>query len=297
MTTSILSFPDRGPYGRSSWRGNTSGRVIKALLEFFKPSLFVDPAEGGGTSRDVAKEMGIQYIGLDLHSGFNLLKDSLIERLPREADYCFFHPPYHSMIQYSGNVWGKEPHPDDLSRCKSPEEFLEKLEIALYNIYEAVRRGGHYSVQIGDLRKNGQYWSIQSDIIQMAPGKLEGVVIKAQHNCMSDKTNYSGNFIPIMHEYILNFKKDGLVVSFLDCTFAVREKLIALSNASWRAVVEWALRKLNGKASLEEIYTLISEGAQPKTLANPHWKEKVRQILQKIAVNVERGVWAYRTAA
>lgn len=294
---SILSFPDRGPYGKSSWRGNTSGRVIKALLEFFKPSLFVDPAEGGGTSRDVAKEMGIQYVGLDLHSGFNLLKDRLIEKLPREADYCFFHSPYHSIIQYSGNVWGKEPHPDDLSRCKSPEEFLEKLEIALVNIYEAVRKGGHYSVQVGDVRKNGHYWSIQSDIIQMAPGKLDGVIIKAQHNCVSDRINYSGKFIPIMHEYILNFKKDGLVVSFLDCTLNVREKLIALSNASWRAIVEWALRKLNGKANLEEIYAIIAENAQPKTLANPHWKDKVRQVLQKIAVNVERGVWACKTAA
>lgn len=207
MITSVMSFPDRGPYGKASWRGNTSGRVIKALVEFFQPSLFVDPAEGSGTSRDVARELGIEYVGLDLHSGFNLLKDRLIERLPREADYIFFHPPYHSVIQYSGNVWGTEPHPDDLSRCKTPEEFLEKLKVALHNIYEAVRKNGHYSVQIGDLRKKGNYWSIQSDIIQIAPGKLEGVIIKVQHNCVSNRMRYSGKFIPIMHEYILNFKK------------------------------------------------------------------------------------------
>ena len=294
--TSILSFPDRGPYGKSSWRGNTSGRVVKALLEFFKPSLFVDPAEGGGTSRDVAKEMGIEYVGLDLHTGFNLLKDSLLEKLPKEADYMFFHPPYGDVIQYSGNVWGAEPHPDDLSRCKSPEDFLEKLELALFNIYEAVRKGGHYTVQIGDLRKKGSYWNIQSDIVHMAPGILEGIVIKAQHNCVSDKVSYSGNFIPIMHEYILNFRKDGVVVSFLDCAINSSMKLVSLSNATWKAVVEWSLKKLGGKASLEDLYGVIAENAQPKTELNPHWRDKVRQTVQKMAVNVERGVWELKVA-
>lgn len=289
--TSILSFPDRGPYGKSSWRGNTSGRVVKALLEFFKPSLFVDPAEGGCTSRDVAKELDVEYVGLDLHSGFNLLKDKLIERLPREADYVFFHPPYHNVVAYSGQVWGNAPHSDDLSRCASPEDFLEKLSLALYNIYEATCRGGHYSIQIGDLRKNGTYWNIQSDIVQIAPGKLEGIVIKTQHNCVSDKTIYSGNFIPIMHEYILNFKKDGLVVSFLDCAINSSKNLVSLSNATWKAVVAWSLKKLGGKASLEDLYGVIAENAQPKTELNPHWRDKVRQTVQKMAVNVERGVW------
>lgn len=291
---SVISFPDRGNYGKASWRGNTSGRVVKALLEFFRPSLFADPAEGSGTSRDVAKEMGVEYVGLDLHSGFNLLKDRLLERLPREADYVFFHPPYHNVIRYSGDVWGLDPHPDDLSRCESPEEFLHKLEMALFNIYEATKRGGHYSVQLGDLRKNGNYWSLQSDVIKVAPGKLEGIVIKAQHNCMSDKVNYSGNFIPIMHEYIINFKKDGLVISFLDCALQTSNHLRNLSDASWKAVISWALRELGGKGSLPDIYDAVSKGASEKLNGNSNWQAKVRQVLQKHFSNFERGVWGLK---
>lgn len=142
MLRSVISFPDRGPYGKASYRGNTSGWAVKALLEHYRPSLFVDPAEGSGTSGDIARELGIEYVGLDLHSGFNLVRDSLLKRVKRPCDYVFYHPAYFSMVLYSGNVWGSEPHQDDLSRCKTPEEFLEKLQVTLCNIYDAVRRAG-----------------------------------------------------------------------------------------------------------------------------------------------------------
>ncbi len=298
--TSIASYPDRGPYGNNKYRGNCSGYLIKDLLEHFKPKLFVDPSVGGGTSADVVKKHfpDIEFVGLDLHLGFNLLRDSLLEKLPRAADYIFWHPPYHNMISYSGNMWGDKPHPDDLSHCKSPEEFLEKLRLALMNIYDAIKSDGHYSVLIGDIRKQGNYWSIQSDVIQIAPGKLEGVVIKAQHNCVSDKTMYSANsFIPIAHEYCLNFRKDRMVFGMLDCALQTSHKLVSLSGATWKAVVQWALQKCGGKADLSELYHVISEGAQERTKSNPNWQAKVRQTLQNMAVTVERGVWELPAAA
>ena len=33
---SIISFPERGPYGKSSYRGNCSGYVQKSLFEQFR---------------------------------------------------------------------------------------------------------------------------------------------------------------------------------------------------------------------------------------------------------------------
>ena len=105
MNSSILSFPQRGAWGQSSYRGNCSGHVQKFLIENFRPSYFVDPAEGGGTSRDVCSQLGVKYTGLDLKDGFNLLKDSLKSRLQGEPDFIFFHPPYGEMIRYSGCVW------------------------------------------------------------------------------------------------------------------------------------------------------------------------------------------------
>jgi hypothetical protein len=295
--TSVWSFKDRGKWGSAKWRGNCSGYVIKTLLQYYKPALFVDPAEGSGTSGKVAKEMGVRYVGLDLHKGFNLLKDSLILRVGRPADLIFFHPPYHDMITYSGNMWGSQPHPDDLSRCTSVEEFIEKLRTALMNIYEALEINGVYSVLIGDMRRKGAYYSFQSDIIQIAPGILEGIIIKTQHNCISDSRVYAHNdFIPIMHEYLLNFRKDRFFVGMLDCALKTSHKLVSLSNATWKSVVSWALQKCGGKANLDDLYGVIAQEAQEKMIANPHWQAKVRQVLQKTAINVERGVWALKAA-
>lgn len=296
---SIVSYPDRGPWGSSRWRGNCAGYLVRDLLEFFSPDFFVDPCEGSGTSRDVARDLGIKYAGFDLHSGFNLVKDSLIETLGGDCpDYVFFHPPYHSMISYSGCVWGKEPHPDDLSRCSSPEEFLCKLQMSLYNIYAALQGNGNYTVLIGDIRKNGSFWSVQADLIKMMPGKVESVVIKSQHNCVSDRTVYrSDRFIPILHEYAISARKDRIVFGALDAAVATSQNLVAISNATWKAVVGWALIKLGGKASLSEIYEAVAQGAQERTRTHPNWQPKVRQVLQRHFSNVERGVWELRAAA
>jgi hypothetical protein len=88
---------------------------------------------GGGTSVEVAREMGIEAHGLDLHSGFNILKQRILEAVGKPSDLVLSHPPYHNIVVYSGNVWGGSPHPDDLSRCASEDEFLAKLTLALKN--------------------------------------------------------------------------------------------------------------------------------------------------------------------
>jgi hypothetical protein len=75
----------------------------------------------GGTSVEVAREMGIEAHGLDLHSGFNVLKQSILEVVGKPSDLVLSHPPYHNIVVYSGNVWGRGPHPDELSRCATKE--------------------------------------------------------------------------------------------------------------------------------------------------------------------------------
>lgn len=62
-------------------------------------------------------------------------------------------------------------------------------------------------------------------------------------------------------------------------------------TSTWRDVVYAALKTLNGKCSLDELYAEI--GGHKKTEANPHWKEKIRQVLQsyKMFNSPERGVW------
>ena len=79
---SIVSYENRGNYGKSNYRGNCSGRIVKDMLEHYRPAVFADPMIGSGTSGDVVEELrregaAIEFHGFDLHSGFNILKDSL----------------------------------------------------------------------------------------------------------------------------------------------------------------------------------------------------------------------------
>lgn len=298
---SIISYPQRGHYGNSKYRGNCTGQLIKDMLRQYQPIVFVDPTLGGGTSADVAEELqregvNLEFIGLDLHSGFNLLKDSLTTRIGGcRADYCFFHPPYHRLIQYSGKMWGTTPHPDDLSNCDNYEDFLTKMKLAMQNIYESVAPRGHYSILIGDIRKNGVYTSIQADLLQLAPGLLDGIIIKQQFNCLSERKTYTNqNFVPIGHEYLLNFRKDLTVFGMIDTTLNVSRKLQMLSNANWKAVVQSAVSILGGKAKLAEIYEVIEKTSPEKTALRPNWQARVRATLQSFFTPVERGVWAMR---
>ncbi|MAC84338.1 MAG: hypothetical protein CL624_09410 [Arcobacter sp.] len=59
---SVLSYPNRGKWGKSSWRGNSSGYIIKEMIEHFRPNLFVDACEGSGTSRDECKLCRSRFI-------------------------------------------------------------------------------------------------------------------------------------------------------------------------------------------------------------------------------------------
>lgn len=304
MQSSIVSYPTRGSWGKSNWRGNTSGHLIKDMMEFLQPRIVADPACGSNTTGDVCADMKnqgaeIQYVGLDLHSGFNLLRDSLADRVAAETngklcDWIFFHPPYASVIEYSGNVWGAQPHADDLSRCQSYEDFLAKMSLAMNNIYDAVRAGGDFSILIGDLRRDGKYTSIQADLIQLAPGNLNNIVIKAQHNMKSLATRYSGRFLPITHEYLLSFRKEAAFFGMIDTTLKVSRRLETLSRANWKAAIYQALNRLGGSGSLPEIYSVIEETAKDKTLARPNWQARVRAELQKNFRNLERGVWAFQ---
>jgi len=61
----------------------------------------------GGTSVEVAREMGIEAHGLDLHSGFNILEQRILDVVGKPSDLVLSHPPYHNIIVYSGNVWGR----------------------------------------------------------------------------------------------------------------------------------------------------------------------------------------------
>lgn len=296
MESSILSHPNRGPWGKSSWRGNCSGYIYKDLFEQLKPKTFVDPMVGSGTSVEVAKELSIEAYGLDLHSGFNAISDSILEKVGKESDLIVSHPPYGNLIRYSGkgNVWGDKPHKDDLSHCESDEDFHEKLQLVLLNQRNATKGGGYYGTIIGDWRRSGVYTSYQAECIARMPSsELAGVLIKAQHNTMSSSKSYGSMKLPfIMHEYILLWKKKETPMIMLLTDLAKTQ--YSRLTGTWKNIVKHAMINLGGQATLDEMYKLIAKLAPDHLANNDAWKAKIRQVLNSHAdmfSSVERGVW------
>jgi len=291
---SILSFKGRGKWGKSSWRGNCSGHVYKELFDRLQPKVFVDPMVGSGTSVEVAKEMGIEAYGLDLHQGFNAVNDSILNAVGKEADLVVSHPPYGGMIVYSGNVWGSS-NPDDLSRCADDEDFHEKLQLVLLNQREATKSGQYYGTIIGDWRRNGIYTSYQAECIARMPkDELAAVLIKAQHNCQSDSKSYGSMKLPfILHEYILLWKKREISRLLLLGNLAKQQH--ARLTGTWKNIVKSTLSHLGGQADLVRLYDAVAHNAPQKLADNEFWRDKVRQVLNQnpeLFRSVDRGVWA-----
>lgn len=275
FSNSVVSYPDRGHWGNSKYRGNCSGHVVKGFFDTYhtrKGGLAADPSIGGGTSVDVANEMGLRFKGTDLHQGFNLLIDDFGQFLGEQAHSVIYHPPYAGMIFYSGSMWGEE-NKWDMSRMNM-RDFTEALELAVLNIHDSVEKGGHYGILMGNLRRAGVYYNLSSLVERVAPGTLVDEIIKVQHNCQSDSRQYAGNIVRIAHEKLIVLKKKKDALYFLN-TVEVRAE--AMVGITWRAAVRRVLQ--GGKVlHLKEIEELIQPYA--KTTNNNNVDAKVRQIVQ-----------------
>lgn len=290
---SVVSYPERGPYGKTNYRGNCTGEIIKDLLTFYKPTKWLECYAGSGTGLDVAKSLGItNSVHLDLNpqfGGFDLLTDEF----PTGYDFCFSHPPYWTMIPYSNFEYKlptNEPHQNDISHTESYEDFIKQLDKINLKVYQSLVNGGRHALLISDIKKNGKYYSPFKDM--QFYGDLESHVVKVQHNTYSSRKNYANyNFIPIAHENLIVLKKNSVwqvpITVVKKITRSLKDSLLM----TWRDLIASALQEFGGKASLSQLYKAIEDTQKAKQ--NEHFKEKIRQTLQ-INSNfeaVERGVW------
>lgn len=289
--TSITSYFARGKYGNNLWRGNCSGLLIRDLLEHYKPDTFGDLAVGSGTSIEVARDLGYnssnsvfsdlnpQYGGVDI-SGEDLDFPLL--------DFIFFHPPYYvfpgsSMPVYSGKgadgrgMWGEEINPHDGSRISDPGEFKKWFDQCNANLYKLLRKGGRLAILMGDSRYRGQYFSMfkNMDIF----GDLEQVIIKQQHNCLTDTIQYGGKFIPLEHEYLVIIRKnDPYFIPILHVKFMERD-MRSTEKVTWASVLSMILEAHGGQMGAQELRTEM--GKHPKGKNNKNLDAKLRQELQR----------------
>ena len=275
--SSVCSYPDRGPYGDSKYRGNCTGFIIKDFYESYarKPNgLIADPSIGGGTSQDVANELNLRFKGTDLHQGFNLLRNDLLTFLGEPAHLIWWHPPYWNMITYSGEQWG-QPNKWDMSRFDLPG-FIEALEIAIMNIHDACEIGGHYGILMGNLRRNGEYYNLSSLVERLAPGTLVDEIIKIQHNCVSDKSEYANNgtLVRIAHEKLLVFRrnKEHSSISLLPSAQHRSKKMM---QTVWKAAIRRLLQ--NRPMTESELLDAFEPWVQGKMPSN--WPVAVKSYL------------------
>jgi len=296
--TSIVSYPERGEGGNNRYRGNCSPKLIEDLIGFFKPTEICDYMCGSGTTKAAADKCGIQSKLYDLHSGFDIMNSDIKER----PEFIFWHPPYWDIIKYSDvmykasdvqNRYGYDPRKLDLSRIPNWEQFVEAMNYAMMKQFASLEKGGRMAVLMGDIKKRGKLYSMLSEIIK--PGTLENIIIKAQHNCFSDNTQYSGSFIPILHEYVMIVRKDTPLLVPVIVAKEIKADIRDMAGATWRDVVAAVLEECTEAVTLTYIYEQIEP--HKKAQNNKHWREKIRQTLQ-INPNhfhhTDRGMWVLR---
>ena len=298
---SIVSYPDRGRYGRNDYRGNCSGLLIKDIIQQYRLGGLSDFMVGSGTTEDVVHEARIRGDFADLNRGYDMMSMDI----PNRAENIFWHPPYHDMIVYSGKQYNSKaveaatglPEAtilaDDLSRCSSWEDFVKKMNYCMMKQFSALEKGGRMFVLVGDMKRRGKLYSMIRELI--CPGTMENIIIKAQHNCWSDRQSYSGNFVPIIHEYLLVTRKDAGLIVPVSWGTSKEYDMRCFADQSWRDLVFSVIENNGGTMSLQELYDALKDSSKARN--NPHWQEKIRQTVQDISRFTRTGRGCYALAA
>lgn len=306
-TDTVLSFPNRGPWGDSRYRGNCSGWIPAFFINKYKVKKLAEVFAGSGTTYDVCKDMGVQYVGIDLNP--NPTRDGIIAMdilddtvdLPNgfyDADMVFLHPPYPSIndVRYAGHMWKDLDGSGKLHDIQemSFEDGMRSVNHAIIRAYNAMPKGSYEVCLVGEIRSHGQYRSMMQNL--SIPGILHQTFVKLQHNTVSGRRNYSCNndYALTGHEMIAVIKKpSGYELSIViprRYTMDIRDSKMA----TWKDVVMATVRNLGGTQKNSDIYLEIEN--HEKAARNPNWKAKVRQTLQVLSqagliVHVAEGQW------
>lgn len=298
--TSIVSYPERGEGGNNRYRGNCSPKLVEDLIGFFRPAEICDYMCGSGTTKAAADKCGIGSHLYDLHSGFDVMNCEIPER----PEFIFWHPPYWDIVTFSDvmysaadvqNQYGYDPKQFDLSRIPDWDSFVKAMNYAMLKQFSALEKGGRMAVLMGDIKKKGKLYSMLAEIVK--PGTLENIIIKAQHNCFSDKIQYSGSFIPILHEYVMIVRKDDAILYPILFSEKKQVDVRDMPGATWRDVVAAVLEQCDEAVPLTYLYEQIESHQRAKT--HKWWKEKIRQTLQynpEHFLHAGRGLWSLKKA-
>lgn len=212
LKQSIVSYPQRGPWGDWKFRGNCSGYLIHDLIDTYKPALVYDPMSGSGTTGEVCAERAVPCVLTDIRQGFDLLDrgarhraELIFEDLGKRPDMIFFHPPYWNMIRYVSS-------PNDLSNSSTYDSYLARMESIISWLSSIMAPNGIIALLLADLRhkaSNTTYF-LTDDVTSRYSIARAGLIkefrfIKVQH--MTESGGQVGYPVQMVHEYVTILRK------------------------------------------------------------------------------------------
>lgn len=246
LTGTLWQFPSRlREHGHSNeYHGNYIPQIAQQMYERYtkKGDVVLDLFFGSGTSGIEAINMDRRCIGVELKeelaesvsekftpkqlvtdvniicadSTSQLAVDKVKARLDimgeEKAQFLMLHPPYDDIIRFSDKK-------EDLSNCKSTEEFYDMFEKVAQNGYDLLEKGRFACLIIGDSYKNSEVqplgfecmnrmrklgFVLKSTIVKDIQGNERG---KGRTANLWRYRALAGGFSIFTHEYIFVFQK------------------------------------------------------------------------------------------
>lgn len=245
-TGSLWEFASRDKTNGHSYdyHGNYIPQIATQLFERFtkKNDVILDLFFGSGTSGIEALNMERRCIGVELKqdmvdyvsskfsrkelvTDINIIcgdsttdeaKEKVQARLEimgkKQAQFVVLHPPYDDIIKFSDKK-------EDLSNCKTTEEFYDLFEKVAKNAYDLLEKGRFAALIIGDEYKNSRVVPLGFECMKRMENVgfiTKAIVVKniAGNEKAKGKTAnlwryraLAGGFNIFEHEYIMTFVK------------------------------------------------------------------------------------------
>lgn len=246
LTDDLWLFDQRDKSGKhkNMYHGNFIPQIPYQLISRYtrENEVVLDPFFGSGTTLFECEKLGRKFIGLDINPQMfeyvnsqmysskkdffslnlcdntseiskNNIQNSLKFLGEKSISLAIFHPPYHDIVKFTQNE-------NDLSNCKSVDEFLSKFQESIGNSLEFLAKNRYFAVVIGDIYKNSEVVPLSFLCMTMIKSnfktRLKGIIVKNIEGNRG-KLGAGGiwryralksDYYIFKHEYIFVFKKE-----------------------------------------------------------------------------------------
>lgn len=243
-TDSLWIIPERDKSGKHSgfYHGNFVPQIPRQLISRYTRSddVVLDPFVGSGTTAFEAESLNRNFVGVDIQpklinyikekidsknnffelfsgdsadkSTFDSIVNSLKKYQRESVQFAILHPPYADIIKFSNQ-------PEDLSNCRSLNEFLEKFSQVSKNVIGILDKNRYLAVIIGDKYTKGQWIPLGfycMNELQKLGLTLKSIIIKNMEGNRAKQNKeaiwkyraLSSDYYIFKHEYILIFKNE-----------------------------------------------------------------------------------------